>query len=61
MDDTLYGVRDACARLSCGHSQLYKLIATKRLDARKMGSKTVITGSSLQRFIESLPRMGEAA
>jgi excisionase family DNA binding protein len=59
--ETLSGVADACARLSIGHSQLYKLIDAGQLDARKIGTKTVITGSSIQKFIDSLPRMKRAA
>jgi excisionase family DNA binding protein len=59
--ETLFGIADACARLSIKRTQFYKLVAAGKLDARKMGAKTVVTGSSVQRFIDSLPGMNQRA
>ena len=44
------------ARLSgIGRTTLYELIGAKRLDARKCGNRTLITGESLRNYIENLP------
>lgn len=57
----LYSPREAEHLLSCSHPTLYRLIAAGRLDARKIGAKTVITRQSIEAFIASLPKLGEAA
>jgi len=38
-----------------GHSKVYELIAEGALEARKAGSKTLVTGESIQRYIATLP------
>jgi len=52
----LYSPREAEHILSCSHPTLYRLIAVGKLDARKIGSKTVITRQSIEQFIAALPR-----
>jgi hypothetical protein len=39
-----------------GPTTIYKLIDQERLEARKLGSQTRITGESIQALIDSLPR-----
>ncbi len=40
---------------SLGHTKVYELIGNGTLDARKLGSKTLITGESLMAFVAGLP------
>ena len=58
-----YSTADAKARIACGHTHLYSLIATGKLEAVKMGTKTLITAESVEAFIAGLPRatIGSAA
>jgi predicted site-specific integrase-resolvase len=57
----LYSPRETEAILGISHATLYRLINAGRLDARKIDNKTVITDESIRRFIEALPKAGEAA
>jgi len=47
-----YSVADACKVSSIGKTRLYALIAEGRLDARKIGKRTLIPAASLRRLIE---------
>jgi|HubBroStandDraft_6_1064221.scaffolds.fasta_scaffold2271948_2 hypothetical protein len=40
-----------------GRTFIYAAIKSGQLDARKAGSRTVVTGASVKHFIESLPKM----
>jgi hypothetical protein len=51
-----YRIDDACRAIGIGTTRLYELIGTGVLDARKSGSRTLITGESLRRYVASLPR-----
>ena len=51
-----YSVSDACRVTSIGRTRIYELIKEGRLEARKIGQRTVIPASSLRALIE-----GEAA
>lgn len=50
-----YSVKDACRVTSLGVTRVYQLIHEGRLDARKIGRRTVVTAASIRRLI------GEAA
>ena len=39
-----------------GPTKIYELIKLERLDARKLGSQTRITGESIKALIDSLPK-----
>lgn len=54
----LYSPRETEHILGVSHATLYRLIATGRLDARKLGGKTLITRESIERLIAELPRVG---
>ena len=54
-EPALYRVADACRRISCGTTRLYELIGAGVLDARKAGSRTLVTAESLDRYIANLP------
>jgi excisionase family DNA binding protein len=59
----LYSPREVEKILGISHPTLYRLIGAGRLDARKIGNKTVITDESIRRFIAQLPsaKIGEAS
>jgi hypothetical protein len=42
--------------LGCGHTKLYELITLGRLDARKLGAKTVISTESIRKYADELPK-----
>jgi len=56
-----YSPRETEAILNISHATCYRLIAAKRLDARKLGAKTAITAESINALAASLPKIGEAA
>src|SRR6516165_4779907 len=49
-------LREACIAIGCKKTRLYELIAAGRLDARKAGSRTLITAASLQKYVAGLPK-----
>jgi hypothetical protein len=51
-----YRIDDARRILGLGTTKLYELIGTGILDARKAGSRTLITGDSLRAYVASLPK-----
>jgi excisionase family DNA binding protein len=55
----LRSTREAEEILRISHAQLYRLIHARRLDARKIGSRTLITTASIEAFLASLPKFGE--
>jgi predicted DNA-binding transcriptional regulator AlpA len=57
----LYSPRETENILGVSHATLYRLINAGRLDARKIDNKTVITATSIEAFLASLPKVGEAA
>lgn len=44
-----------------GKSTVYKAIRTKRLAAKKIGRRTVVTRESVAAWLHSLPNMGTQA
>lgn len=51
----------AFAMIGVGVTTGHELINAGKLDARKIGGKTVITTASIRAMVESLPRVKEAA
>ena len=47
-----YSVSEACRMSSLGKTRLYQLISEGHLQARKIGRRTVILASSLNRLID---------
>ena len=47
-----YSIADACKVSSIGKTRLYSLIAEGRLEARKIGRRTLIPAASLRALIE---------
>lgn len=54
-----HSVPDACARLGISRTTLYALIGTGQLRSFKVGAKTLIPESDLQKFVSE--KLGEAA
>ena len=51
----LYSPKETGIILDASHATVYRLISKGRLDARKLGAKTVITRESIERLISELP------
>lgn len=47
-----YSVKDACRISSLGRTRLYQLIGEGRLEARKLGRRTLIPAASLHKLLE---------
>ena len=54
MDPVTVSVDDAKKALGIGHTKIYELIAQKRLDARKLGRRTLITTASIRSLADEL-------
>jgi helix-turn-helix protein len=54
----LFSPRETEAILGISHATCYRLITAGKLDARKLGNKTVITAQSIERLVTELPRAG---
>ncbi len=52
----VYSPKETLALLGCGMTTLYQEIAAGRIEARKMGKKTLIPAESLRAYLESLPK-----
>ena len=53
-----FTIDDACRRLgNIGRTTLYGLIADGKLEAVKLGSRTLITTASIDALLASLPRL----
>ena len=50
-----FTIQEAAAVASIGQTSLYKAIRDKQLKARKYGTRTIITRTDLQAFLDSLP------
>jgi excisionase family DNA binding protein len=56
MSDVLaHTIADATKVSGIGRTTLYELIGAKKIDARKVGNRTLVTAESLRKYIESLP------
>lgn len=54
-DVLAYPITDACRVIGCGRTTLYGYISAGKIEARSLGSRTVIPAESLHRFVASLP------
>ena len=46
-----YSVKEACRISSLGKTRLYQLISAGRLEARKLGRRTIIPAESLHQLL----------
>jgi excisionase family DNA binding protein len=51
----LYPIKEAERILGVSRAHVYRLIGAGKLDARKIGNKTVITAASIEALITDLP------
>lgn len=51
-------IPDAARILGCGRSKLYELIAEQKIEACKLGTRTLIRVASLKAFSDSLQGRG---
>lgn len=52
LEPLAYSIKEACRASSLGRTRLYQLIAEGRLEARKVGKRTIIPAASLRALIE---------
>lgn len=55
-----YGIKAVTERLDCSRAHLYNEMRAGRIQARKMGSRTVFLESEIQRYLVELPVAGES-
>lgn len=51
-----FNVAGACQVLGISRSSLYPLMAAGKLDARKLGGRTIVTAESLRAYVAGLPK-----
>lgn len=58
-----YSVAEVMIQTGLGRDSIYRAIKSKQLVAHKMGRRTIILATDVQRYLESLPTMdgGETA
>lgn len=61
IEPLVLGVNDAAAFIGLSRARLYELLAEKKIEARKLGSRTLIPVESLRSFVLNAPRIGEVA
>ncbi len=55
IEPLVLGVRDAANFVGLSKSGLYELIADGTLEAKKLGSRTVVPTASLKAFVDAAP------
>jgi excisionase family DNA binding protein len=56
-----FDISGAARAMSVGRNKVYDEIAAGRLDARKVGRRTVISRAAIQAWLDSLPRLNSTA
>lgn len=51
----LVTIPEACAAIKIGRTKFYQLLNSEKIRAVKIGKKTLIPISELEKFIDSLP------
>lgn len=57
MEQLTYSIPDVSVRTGLGKTTVYKAISEGRLKARKLGNRTLILASELDKFLNSLPEV----
>lgn len=52
-----YSVDELAVLAGCGRDKIYQAIRENKLEARKLGRRTLVTVSAAQRFLDNLPRL----
>jgi excisionase family DNA binding protein len=53
-------ISDACKMYGIGRTKIYFYIAEGRIDARKVGARTLVIADSVEKFLASLPKLNAA-
>jgi excisionase family DNA binding protein len=53
MERLAYSISDTAEALSIGRTTVYVLINTRRLEAFKLGRRTLVTAESIRRLVEA--------
>jgi excisionase family DNA binding protein len=54
-------VGEACELSSLGRTTFYQLLKSKKITARKVGRRTIVLRSEVEKELESLPVAGRAS
>ena len=60
-DRAAFSIAEVIARTGRGRDTVYGLIRDGQLVARKVGRRTLVVNSDLEKFLTSLPVIGRAA
>jgi excisionase family DNA binding protein len=60
-DSIALSVREACELSSLGRTSFYKFVKSGQIPTRKLGRRTIVLLSELERALKSLPRAARAA
>jgi excisionase family DNA binding protein len=60
-DRSAFSVAEVMVRTGLGRDTVYDLIRGGQLVARKVGRRTLVVNSDLEKFLTSLPVIGRAA
>ena len=55
-DVMAYSIKAAAEQIGCGLTFIYREIGAGRIEARKMGDRTLILAKDLKAYVESLPK-----
>jgi excisionase family DNA binding protein len=55
LEPNFYSIGDACAAYGCGRTRLYQLLSDGKIEAKKLGRKTLVSAASLKSYFASLP------
>jgi excisionase family DNA binding protein len=58
IERSAYSIPEVLTKIGVGRDKLYSLIRPGELPARKVGRRTLIVSSDLQKFLENLPTIG---
>lgn len=53
-------IAETCRRYGFSKSTLYELIAANKVEAMKLGARTLVLAASVENHLASLPRLGAA-
>jgi excisionase family DNA binding protein len=59
MNSSAFSIDDFCSRYGIGRTTAYEEIRTGRLEAVKVGRRTLITEQAAQDWLSSLPKAGK--
>ncbi len=52
---------DFCAAHTCSRATFHRLVLAGKLEARKIGRRTIVTADAERAWLESLPKAGKGA